>query len=100
MKEKNEKADGLKEKNEKTEERNKVANGGQANGRKRGRPYRWREEEVDGGIQIDRRPHLYLVLFPRIFDGLEDGPGGPTADLQSGHVSPVPPLDQQRRFHG
>ena len=74
--------------------------GGQANGRKRGRPYSWRKEEDDGGIQIDGQPHLYLVLFPCILDGLEDGPGGPTADLQSGHVSPVPPLDQQSRFHG
>ena len=63
-----------------------------------GRRERWKDERQDG--RIDKETHLHLVLFPSILDGLEDGPRGPAADLQSGHVPPVPPLDQQRRFHG
>lgn len=44
--------------------------------------------------------HLYLVLLPRILDGLEDVPGAAAPHLQPGHILPVPALDQQSGPHG
>lgn len=41
------------------------------------------------------RPHLDLVLLPRIFDRLEDVPCAPASHLQPGNVLSVPALDQQ-----
>lgn len=38
--------------------------------------------------------HLYLSLFSRVLDGLEDVPGVSPSHLGTGHILTVPSLDQ------
>lgn len=44
-----------------------------------------------------RAPHLYLSLFSRVFDGLEDVPGASPSHLWASNVLTVPSLNQDGR---
>lgn len=50
-----------------------------------------------GIILHPRAPHLYLSLFPRVFDGLEDVPGASPSHLWASDVLTVPSLNQDGR---
>lgn len=44
--------------------------------------------------------HLYLSLFSRVFDGLEDVPGVSPSHLCAGYILTVPSLNQDSSSYG
>lgn len=50
--------------------------------------------------KLSSTAHFHLVLFPSVFHRLENVPRVSPPNLHSRQVLPIPPLNEDGRFHG